>query len=120
MWVVSVSNRASVIRVVGCNSGVFRYKVLVGNSQGERLVSYSQPILSCGQLRSNGLLYSTTTRLIVSLQNGPHIRRGTYFFFFRPAFKCLRCFQVSPRRTARMVLGETFRSLAQCPAGLRQ
>ena len=43
-----------------------------------------------------------------------------YFSFLRPAFECLRCFQVSPRRAARIVLGDTFRSLAQCPAALRQ
>ena len=47
-------------------------------------------------------------------------RRVAYFSFLRPAFECLRCFQVSPRRAARIVLVETFRSLAQCPAALRQ
>ena len=45
---------------------------------------------------------------------------SAYPSFLRPAFECLWCFHVSPRRTARIVLGETFRSLAQCPAELRQ
>ncbi len=55
-----------------------------------------------------------------SVVTGLHIRRVAYSSFLRPAFECLRCFHVSPRRAARIVLGETFRSLAQCPAALRQ
>ena len=50
----------------------------------------------------------------------PAHRTGLYVAFLRPASGCLRCFHVSPRRAARIVLGETLSSFAQCPAALRQ